>query len=184
MLHMKTEQIFSTKERIRILREIICKTNNIKASSVAAKLNLSKGLVSKYFDILSKENILNRSKKGVFVTDSSMVKAVRVLLNIRDIDIRVFKKYSFVKSVGLYGSCAKGENTEDSDIDIWIRIKEANEEELASLTSKLKKKLSNARLLFLTDKKIDKLLKEDALFYNALAFGSIILYGDKDGIQV
>ncbi|KJJ83349.1 hypothetical protein OMAG_002778 [Candidatus Omnitrophus magneticus] len=28
------------------------------------------------------------------------------------------KKYKFIKSVGLYGSCAKGENNEESDLTI------------------------------------------------------------------
>lgn len=178
------EQIFSTKERIKILREIIFKTGYLSVNNVSFKLGLSKGLASKYFDILTKENILRKTKGKVFVTDSSMVKAIKVLLNIRDIPVGVFKKHSFIKSVGLYGSCARGENTEESDIDIWIRIKEAKEEEIASLTSKLRKKISKVKPVFLTNKKIEKLKKEDQLFYHSLAFGSITLYGDKDGIQI
>ena len=178
------EQIFSTKERIKILREVLYRTGNISVNSVALKLKLSKGLVSKYFDILTKETILRKRKGKAYVAESSMVKAVKILLNIRDINVRIFKEYSFVKCIGLYGSCAKGENTEESDVDIWIRIMSAKEEELASLSSKIKKKMQKAKILYLTDAKIDKLIKEDELFYHALAFGSVVLYGDKNGIQV
>ena len=94
------------------------------------------------------------------------------------------KKFSFVQAVGLYGSCAKGENTEDSDIDVWIKISNVSEEKLAALTSKLNKTTRNVRPLFLTDKKIEKAKKEDPLFYHSLVFGSIVLYGGKDGIQI
>ena len=181
---MNMEQIFSTKERIKILGEVIFRTDSLSVNNVSFKLGLSKGLVSKYFDILTKGNILKKTKGKVFVADSSMVKAVKILLNVRGIPVRVFKKHSFVLSAGLYGSCARGENNDDSDIDIWIRIKEANEDELASLTSNLKRKVSKAKPLFLTDKEIEKLREEDQLFHHALAFGSIILYGDKDGVQI
>jgi len=106
------------------------------------------------------------------------------LFNIHNINTKIFRKYSFVKSVGLYGSCARGENTEDSDVDVWIRIRETSEERQAALTSELNKKIRNIKILFLTDKKIEKIKKEDELFHHSLVFGSITIYGDKDGIQL
>ena len=181
---MNMELIFSTKERIKILKEVIFKTDSISVNKIAAKLKLSKGLISKYFDILTKGHILRKSKAGIFVSDRPITKSIKILLNITDININFFKKYPFVKSVGLYGSCAKGENTQESDIDVWIRVGNAKEEELASLTSQLKKKMNRIKITLLTDKKIDRMKKEDELFYHALAFGSITLYGDKDGVQL
>jgi len=99
-----------------------------------------------------------------------------------DIDIKIFKKFNFVESVGLYGSCAKGENSEDSDVDIWIKIKDVNDEKLATLTSLLNKKIKDIKPLFLTDNKIKKIKKDDEIFYHSLSFGSIIIYGDNNGI--
>ncbi|MCK4852262.1 MAG: nucleotidyltransferase domain-containing protein, partial [Candidatus Omnitrophica bacterium] len=119
---MNMELIFSTKERIKILKEVIFKTDSISVNKIAAKLKLSKGLISKYFDILTKGHILRKSKAGIFVSDRPITKSIKILLNITDININFFKKYPFVKSVGLYGSCAKGENTQESDIDVWIRV--------------------------------------------------------------
>ena len=178
------EKIFSTKQRIKILAAIAFKTNNIGVNNIANQLRLSKGLVSKYFDILAKMGILKKVNGKLRITDSSLLKGIKILLNIKNIDPNIFKKFSFVKSVGLYGSCAKGENTEDSDIDLWIKVGNVSEENLAMLTSKLNKAIRNVNPLFLTDKKIEKAKKEDPLFYHSLAFGSIILYGDKDGIQI
>jgi len=166
------ESIFSTKQRIKILEMVMFKTGTISVNNIANQLRLSKGLVSKYFDILAKMGILKKVNGKLHITDSSLVKGIKILLNIK------------VRSVGLYGSCAKGENSEDSDIDLWIKVTNVSEEKLASLTSKLNKEIKNIKPLFLTDKKIEKAKKEDPLFYHSLVFGSIILYGGKDGIQI
>jgi len=178
------EKIFSTKQRIKILQAIIFKTGNISVNNIANQLRLSKGLVSKYFDILAKMSVLKRVNGKLRITDSSLVKGIKILLNIKNTDTNIFKRYFFVQAVGLYGSCAKGENIEDSDIDLWIKVSNVNEEKLASLTSRLNKEIKNIKPLFLTDKKIEKAKKEDPLFYHSLAFGSIIIYGGKDGIQI
>jgi len=178
------ENIFSTKERIKILEMVIYKKDYLSVNSIANQLKLSKGLVSKYFDILVKKGMAKKSNGKLFINDSSLTKAIRILLNINDVNTKIFKKYPFVKSVGLYGSCAKGENTEDSDVDLWIRIGETSEERQVSLRSELNKAIRNPKILFLTDKKIEKLKEEDKLFYHSLVFGSITLYGDKNGIQL
>lgn len=179
------EGIFSTRERIRILESIIFKENknNISVNNIANQLKLSKGLVSKYFEILSKEGILKKTERKAFITDSSLVKGVRILFNMKKVSPKIFKKYPFVKSASIYGGCAKGENIEDSDVDLWIRVKDTDEDRLASLTSELNKKIKNVKVLFLTNGKIEKLRKEDPLFYHSLVFGSLIVYGEKNGIQ-
>ena len=178
------ESLFSTSERIKILEAVIFRTDSVSVNNIASQLGLSKGLVSKYFQILLKKQILKKEKGKLVVADNASVKAVKILLNVRRIDTRIFGKYPFVTAVGLYGSCARGENTEDSDVDLWVRVKDIEETKIAPLTSEINKKIKNAKLLFLNDKKIEKLRKEDIMFYHSLAFGSIILYGDKDAAQI
>jgi predicted nucleotidyltransferase len=178
------ESLFSTSQRIKILGAVIFRTGSVSVNNIASQLGLSKGLVSKYFQILLKERILKKEKGKLVVADNASFKAVKILLNLRRIDMRIFSKYPFVTAVGLYGSCARGENTEDSDVDLWVRVKGVEETKLASLTSEINKKIKNAKLLFLSDKKIEKLRKEDIMFYHSLSFGSIILYGDKDAASV
>jgi len=178
------ESLFSTSQRIKILEAVIFRTDSVSVNNIASQLGLSKGLISKYFQILLKEQILKKEKGKLVVADNASVKAVKILLNVRRIDTRIFGKYPFVTAVGLYGSCARGENTEDSDVDLWVRVKNVEESKIASLTSEINKKTKNAKLLFLSDKKIEKLRKEDIMFYHSLSFGSIILYGDKDAASV
>jgi predicted nucleotidyltransferase len=81
--------------------------------------------------------------------------------------------------VGLYGSCVKGTNIEDSDIDLWVKIKKVKEEELSKLTNELKRKDERIKPLFLTKEKIEVFKKEDIVFYYSLVFGSITLYGEE-----
>ena len=178
------ESLFSTSQRIKILETVIFRTDSVSVNNIASQLGLSKGLISKYFQILLKEQILKKKKGKLVVADKASVKAVKILLNVRRIDTRIFGKYPFVTAVGLYGSCARGENTEDSDVDLWVRVRDVEDTKIASLTSEINKKIKNAKLLFLNDKKIEKLRKEDIMFYHSLSFGSIILYGDKDASSV
>jgi len=178
------ESLFSTSQRIKILEAVIFRTDSVSVNNIASQLGLSKGLISKYFQILLKEQILKKQKGKLVVADNASVKAVKILLNVRRIDTRIFGKYPFVTAVGMYGSCARGENTENSDVDLWVRVKDVEESKIASLTSEINKKIKNAKLLFLNDKKIEKLRKEDIMFYYSLSFGSIILYGDKDAASV
>lgn len=178
------EGVFSTKERIKILKAVIFSEQPISVNAVAAKLNISKGLVSKYLDVLSKEGIAKKSKSKYLIINSAITKGTRLLLNITAIDTGIFKKFGFVEAVGLYGSCAKGENTDESDADLWIKVKDASDEQAASLTAQINKKIRNVKPLFLTAKKIEKMKKDDALFYHSLVFGSIILYGKNNAIQL
>lgn len=178
------EKVFSTKERIKILKAVIFCEKPLRVNVIAANLKISKGLVSKYFDVLVKEGVAKRSNGKCLIVDSAVTKGIKILLNTQAIGTGIFKKHTFVEAVGLYGSCAKGENTESSDVDIWLKIKEVGDTQVVSLTAEINKKIQNAKPLFLTAKKIEKMKKEDELFYHSLAFGSIILYGKKDAIQL
>ncbi len=175
-------KIFSTPERLKIIKYVIFKESPLSVNAVADDLNLSKGLVSKYLELLLQEKITSRSKGKYLIADSAITKAIKIFLNISGIDVELFKKFKFVKSVGLYGSCAKGENTENSDIDIWLLVDDVEDGKVASLSSGISKKIKNAQSIFLTEKKLEKIKKDDELFYHSLSFGSIIIYGEEDAI--
>lgn len=177
-------RIFSTRQRVKILKSIIFNTGGLSVNSTARNTGLSKGLVSKYFEILTKKGVLKRADGKLIVSDSSITKGIKILLNIENIDLRIFRKFPFVESVGLYGSCTKGENNTDSDIDIWIKIKATSDENLASLSSLVHRSLENSKIVFVTGEKIRKMQEEDELFYHSLVFGSIVLMGDENGIQI
>jgi predicted nucleotidyltransferase len=175
------EKIFPTKERMKILEGIIYSTERIEVNSTAKRLGLSKGLVSKYFEILCKAGMIKRKEKGFFVCNNHVVRGIRIMLNVLAIP-KMFGKYNFVKAVGLYGSSSKGTNTVDSDVDLWVKVDKAKKEELVKLTSELSGKVENINLLILNDEKIKELKKFDSSFYHSLYFGSVIIYGSEDEI--
>lgn len=175
---MNFNLLFSTIERIEILQSVIFLEKAFGVSEIAKRLKLSKGLVSKYFGILLKEKILARKGANKLIVESnSSVKSIRILLNFQAINMVLFKKFKFVKAAGLYGSCAKGTNTESSDIDLWVLTEKAKEQQLAEFSAELKRKLPNAKPFFLNTEKLEALKKNDSLFYNSLFFGSILVYG-------
>src|SRR4030042_3924722 len=131
---MNLHNILSTPQRIRILESIIYSNNSVSVNKTAKETRLSKGLVSKFFNILSVEKILRGQKTGFIVLDNLFVKSLKILLNISIFNASFFRKYSFIKGVGLYGSCAKGTNNEESDIDLWLKVTEMKETELSKLT--------------------------------------------------
>lgn len=178
------EKLFSTKKRIKILENVIYNERPLSVNAIAANLGISKGLVSKYLNVLAKGGIAKKSNSKYVIVTCAATRGIRAFLNIENINVGIFKKYDFVTAVGLYGSCVKGENTEDSDVDIWIKIKNVSNDKIAPLTNELNKKIKNIKLIFLTNEKLEKVKKEDELFYHSLVFGSIILYGGKNDIQL
>ncbi|MBI1884437.1 MAG: ArsR family transcriptional regulator, partial [Chlamydiae bacterium] len=55
------EKVFSSKERISILKGIIFRESPISVNNIATELKISKGLVSKYLDILAKRDIAKKT---------------------------------------------------------------------------------------------------------------------------
>jgi len=175
---MNINELLSTKERVKIVRRVLYKTGSLSVNKIAGETKLSKGLVSKLLDLLVKAGIARRINSKLLIQDNLNVKAVKILLNLESFDARVFAKFKFVVSAGLYGSMVKGKNTEDSDIDLWVFVRDAREEDLAKLTRELKENYANINPLYLTKKKLETLKKEDAIFYHSLVFGSITAYGE------
>ena len=175
---MNLPALLSTDERIKILRGVIFHEGKLNVNQTAKDIRLSNGMISKYFKYLCKDGVMKRTGKDFHIHENASTKALKILLNLDMFDANLFKKYQFVKSAGLYGSVARGTNTERSDVDLWMYIEKAKEEDMARLTSDLRKKLGNVRPLYLTDERIAHLKSDDVIFYHALVFGSIVVYGD------
>ena len=90
------ESIFSTKERIKILKAVIFSDQPISVNVIAVKLKISKGLVSKYLDVLLREGITKRSNGKYLIVDSTITKGAKILLNITGVDVGIFKKFDFI----------------------------------------------------------------------------------------
>lgn len=167
-------KLLSSTERVKLLREVIYKKERLSVSNISRKLKLSKGLVSKYFTLLKTENI---TKNDQINHSHPNTKALKLFFNLQIVPQKLFKKYSETLSVGIYGSAAKGENTEESDLDIYVLINK--NKNLPSLGQELRKICPKAKPLFMTKDKLSLIKEDNPLFYHALIFGSITIYGEK-----
>ena len=175
---MNIKALFSTDQRTRILRHVAYQTQTINVTKTAKMLGLSKGLVSKYLKILQEEGVLKQKDGDYTVADTTATKAIRILLNLSTLSDGFFTDHPLIRAAGLYGSAAKGTNTEGSDTDLWILTDEASQATLAKLTSDLRKTLGDVTPLYLTPEKLDLLRRTETTFYHSLVFGSITLKGD------
>lgn len=175
---MNIEGVLSTSQRVETLRSILLKSKNFGVSEVSREVGLSKGFVSGYLRFLADSEIIERFGKEFTVVNNVKARALKMLLNLYSIDVTVFERHPFVEMAGLYGSWAKGNNNEKSDIDLWIFVKDTSEEKLATLSSDLRNELGSVQPLYLTREKLRLMRSEDEIFYYSLIFGSITLYGE------
>jgi predicted DNA-binding transcriptional regulator len=89
---MKLNVLFSSKDRIRILEGIVFRESVFGVSEISRELKLSKGLISKYLNSLTREGLLKKSNGKFAVDNNANTRTVRILLNINSIRRDVFKK--------------------------------------------------------------------------------------------
>ena len=84
------------------------------------------------------------------------------------------------QSAALYGSWASGTNTDESDVDIWIKTDKApSTHELTQLYKKIRNKTSSEiHILILTPEKIEHIKLNDPPFCDSLKNNSLVLEGE------
>ena len=169
--------MFKSRERLKILNYCLYR-KDFTVVQTSRETGVTKGLVSRYLNKLSKFNLLDRQGRTYFLKNSARLRVIKLLLNITKIDEYSLKR-EWIEGFGLFGSWAQGKNTNESDVDIWIKTKIYPPElELGKLQEKIKKMTeSEVNLVILTPKKIKELKEKDKPFYNSLVKDSIVLWG-------
>lgn len=178
---MNIHSLMSTTEREMILGYLLeHPSEKINMNKLARKLALSTGQIHKYVTILRNAGLVNKDQ----LQESPLARALRLVWNLKRIeeaDVVEILKRSFpnASGFGLYGSWASGSNYEDSDLDIWIKVKnEPKDLEMA----KAKKELASAigvsvDLTVATPKRLEHFREKSDAFYFSL-YNAITLWGD------
>jgi predicted nucleotidyltransferase len=181
VLIMCTLKLFSSAEKLRVLEELLFgNEEKIRVRNLARTTEVSPSLVSNTVSELKKSGMINENKVG-FLHPS--VKATKILLNIRKINAikliaKAKKLFKNCKGIGLYGSWAKGTNTRDSDLDMWIIAEKEDDKNKTELRRLVKQKLeTEINIIVLTQKRLNELREKDFVFYSALHH-SFVLWGD------
>lgn len=139
------------------------------------------------FALVNTPGNLSLNRRDVFFAFYFCAKFFAYIFNIffnikKLVDKNVIRRLKKLEAIGcgIYGSCANGTNHEESDIDIWIKVdKHPGEAKVATVSNEIRKLLGrNVQILVLTPERIERLKKEDPIFYYSLVFGSIRLYGE------
>lgn len=171
-----------SKEREKVIEFILDNpTKKIGVRELAKLLKLSPAHVSRTLKILAKYNIIKDNKVDI---SNLYVKGLKIFFNIKKlINKKIIKRLKKLEArgAGIYGSWVTGTNHEDSDLDIWIKVnRHPTEIKVATVSNEIRKNLErNVQILVLTPERIERLKKEDPIFYYSLVFGSITLYGEQ-----
>ena len=98
---------------------------------VVRRTGISEGSANKILRKLSEVEVLERNKKGRMVfyklnMKSAVARQFKVLFNVYSLNKLVNEIAQDSKKVILFGSCAEGTDTEQSDIDLFILANEKN----------------------------------------------------------
>ncbi|MBM3120505.1 MAG: winged helix-turn-helix transcriptional regulator [Chloroflexi bacterium] len=169
------------RDKERILEYILSNpTKNVGVRDIAKVLGLSPAHVSRTLKELRNNNIIS---DNVVNLANPMVNSLKVFFNIKLVQEKdIINKLTTaeISGAGIYGSWANGTNHEDSDLDIWIKVrKHPGETKIASISGELRKALGRrVQILILTPERIKRLKDNDPAFYYSLVHSSINLWGE------
>lgn len=140
------KQLFTSKTRVKILNLLMFNQDkDYHLREIARLIDVSPVYAGKELNNLLKLSLVNESKKGN-LNIYSINKISPILDELRKIFIKtdylgeLIKKYlkDRAKYVFIYGSFARGEESQSSDIDLFV-IGEIKEDELISIIQKIEK---------------------------------------------
>jgi predicted nucleotidyltransferase len=175
--------LFRTEEREKILACTLDRPA-CTVQEIADATGITKGLVSRYLASLAARKILIREERTYHLQYTAMTRHLKKVLNIERLR-SVITLPAWAVGIGIYGSFAQGTNTRESDLDLWVRVRELLPEfSVAAAEREWSKKLTaEVHVLVLTPEKIRALSENDKPFWQSFARDAIVLEGtgyDKD----
>lgn len=151
------------------------------ASEIQKATSLSKAGVYVALREVVKAKLVIATKKGQVLLysipyDNPVAKQYKILQNILFLTPIISKIQSSSKKIILYGSATRGEDTIESDIDLFVVT--AHPEEVRKIVSRIKTKRT-LQVVIKTPSEIIPLKEKDALFYNEVLIG-ITLWEEKE----
>lgn len=172
--------LFKSEDRIRILRSVSL-IETISVRGVSAETGVSKGLASLYLNILVDFGLLSRKNRAFHRKNSDIWRVIKLLLNL-DMLRPSLSLPPWAMGIGIYGSWARGTNTSDSDLDVWVLVNEYSPElefRVAESDQNLSKVTNGpVHSLILTREKLNIIAGSDKPFYANLIQDQITIDGE------
>lgn len=125
---------------------------------------------------LVKTGLILREKRGRMFfyrvsSGNTVIKHLKILQNIISFYSLIEKIKSLSLKIVLYGSASKGENTDESDIDIFIMTREPEEVKKIIFKDKMRKEI---QYVANTPNEFIKLKKENPIFFKEIGNGIVL----------
>lgn len=170
-LHNRLLDAICSKSGIRLLRLFLFKSDiEMHQAEVIDRSGLSRMTTTKFLKIFESNGILSESKKGDLKLYSinhgnPIIKQLKILVNVTEI-------YEYIKGLSgestevfLFGSAARGEDTDTSDIDLLV-ITGLDKPTIANTLGRLKNNMRREiNPLIYTSMEYSRLALTDKVFY-------------------
>lgn len=154
-IKIKMIEAMNSKVKAKIIKYFALSKKEASISEIAKNIGVSKSRASEVLKILENKGILTSKKIGrslIYKINENNKKAIEILkfvkkISLNDIEeikksiIPILKKHGVIRA-SIFGSVARGEAKEGSDIDILVELpKEKSLLDLVRLENELKEKL-------------------------------------------
>ncbi len=155
-------------------------TQEFLASDIKSKTHISRAGINFALQELSTQKLIEKKAKGkayVYQVKAglSTIKQLKVLDSVIKLQSLINNSKDSADKIILFGSCARGEDTEDSDIDLLVVSR--NKEEVREKLKKFRK--IRVKAIIKTVSELEDLSKADPSFYAEINRG-IILFEKND----
>lgn len=148
---------------------------NNMATSVAKELTLSTGSVHAILKKFESSEIVESKHIGKSIIynvnkNSPLIKSFRIFDNLLDIKELVDELKNHTRRIVLFGSCSRGEDNSESDIDLLIIADEEEKDIVLELTDKYTGD-REINSIIIDELELIEMEKSDAIFYKEIIKG-------------
>jgi predicted nucleotidyltransferase len=178
----KIKKLLYNQAPLRILSFLSLRSRKVfSAREISQATCLSKGTTHKVLRLFIDLNILSKEHKGnaflyTLQSDNVLLKQFKIFENIFALKPVIEKIKSYCYQIILFGSCANGDNINESDMDLFIKS-ECDKKTILKLIDKYSSKDMQINSAIFDSLEIAKLQKEDKVFLEQIKKGITLWEG-------
>jgi len=181
MKNKNIEKYLYNQVPLKILSYLSLHLNSdLSANEISQETSASKGATHHTLQILLDLDVISREKKGnLFIyrvnQNNSVLKQFKIFEAVSKLQPLIRKIIPYCYKIVLFGSCATGLNTVESDIDLFIKTD--NRKDVQSVVNKYRPRNLNIKAAIFDPLEIADSKKEDNVFFEQVKTGIVLWEG-------